>query len=88
MDLRPANFFLTTNVDCNDDRYQFTEYSSPSLEHEFIRSAVEERIVQRQYLIKLGDFGHCSRSDEPGLFIEGTAILIFKYSGIYWFLVL
>eukprot|EP01036_Dinobryon_divergens_P026172 gene26172-34790_t len=71
MDLRPANFFLTTSVDCNEDRYQFADFSSPSLEHEFIRSAVEERIVQRQYLVKLGDFGHCSRSDEPGLIIEG-----------------
>ena len=76
MDLRPANFFLTTSVDCNEDRYQFADFSSPSLEHEFIRSAVEERIVQRQYLVKLGDFGHCSRSDEPGLIIEGTFITL------------
>jgi hypothetical protein len=72
MDLRPANVFLTTSIDCTEDRYQFPDFSSLASEHEFIRSTVEGRILQRQYVLKLGDFGHCSRIDEPGLAIEGT----------------
>lgn len=79
MDLRPANFFLTTNAEVKDDVYHFVNGSTPQMEEDFIRSSVEARIVQRLYSIRLGDFGHCSRTDDRANVLEGFLRLFLTF---------
>eukprot|EP01038_Epipyxis_sp_PR26KG_P014740 gene14740-19813_t len=65
LDLRPANIFFTSDND----------YSSLSnIPDSFRRrSAIEDLLVKKSIMMKLGDFGHCVKSDWKGVILEGES---------------
>lgn len=70
MDLRPANCFLTTMAELSEDEFHLEDIPSSNQE-DYIRTMVENRMVQRLYTLKLGDFGHCVRKEDVGEMNEG-----------------
>jgi hypothetical protein len=71
LDMRPANCFLTTSVDLEEDKFDFSGCVDQAAEDEYLRTTVESRLVQRRYSLRVGDFGHCSRQEDKRSAVEG-----------------
>ena len=67
LDLRPANFFLTTSpqiIDINEINFDLFNKDNFRIEY-------ENMIISRKFIIKLGDFGLCCPLDHKGSITEG-----------------